>query len=255
VNDAHGHPQTALVLGGASDLGLAVVRRLAQQRLTGVVLAVRDPDTLRARLATEPLGGIQAVVERWDATDDEAHGPLLDRARDELGDVDLVLCAVGVLGHHSGLETGAPEAAASMAANFTGPATALLEVGRFLAAQGHGTIVVLSSVAGVRPRRSNFVYGAAKAGLDAFSRGLADALADTPVRVHVIRPGFVASKMTAGLDPAPFATTPEAVAEAVEGVLGAPRDRVVWVPGLLRVVFGVLRLLPVPLWRRVSGER
>src|SRR4029450_11965014 len=84
-----------------------------------------------------------------------------------------------------------------------------------LRAQGHGTIVVLSSVAGERARRSNFVYGSTKAGLDAFFQGLGDSLVGTGASVMIVRPGFVHTKMTEGLDPAPLATTPEAVAEAI----------------------------------------
>lgn len=255
MKDAYGNPQTALVLGGGSDIALATVRRLAADRLTRVVLAVRDPDALRARLDVDPLPVEQVVIEHWDALHADGHARLLRRAAEQVGDLDLVLCAVGVLGHHAGLDVDAPEAGRSISVNFAGPAAALLDVGRFLAAQGHGTVVVLSSVAGVRVRRSNFVYGAGKAGLDAFAQGLGDALADTPVRVHVVRPGFVRSKMTAGLAPAPFATTPAVVAEAVAAVVVSPRNRIVWVPPVLRVAFTVMRLLPAPVWRRVAGER
>ena len=255
MRDAYGKPQTALVLGGASDIGLATVSRLAADRLERVALAVRDPDGLRARLDSAPLPVDRVVIERWDALDANGHQQLLERVRDQIGDVDLVLVAVGVLGHGSGSDVAAAEAEASINTNFTGPAAALLDVARFLAEQGHGTIVVLSSVAGVRPRRSNFVYGSAKAGLDAFAQGLGDALADTPIRVHVVRPGFVTSKMTEGLDPAPFATTVDAVAEAVASVVSSTRNRIVWVPPVLRLVFAVLRRLPQPLWRRVAGTR
>lgn len=254
MRDAYGHPQTALVLGGGSDIALATIRHLARQRLARVALAARRPAELEERLRAEPLG-VELAVEAWDALDAEAHGPLLERVQRRIGDIDLVLCAVGSLGHHSGLEVGAAEAQRSIETNFAGPAAALLEVGRFLARQGHGTIVVLSSVAGVRARRSNFVYGAGKAGLDTFAQGLGDALVGTGVRVHIVRPGFVSTKMTAGLPPAPFATEADTVAAAIADALASPRNRVVWVPGVLRAVFTVLRNLPVPLWRRVAGER
>ncbi len=116
-------------------------------------------------------------------------------------------------------------------------------------------IVVLSSVAGARARRSNFVYGSAKSGIDAFAQGLGDALARSAVRVHVIRPGFVTTKMTDGPDPAPLATTPGAVADAVAAVRGADRNRIVWVPRVFGPAFVVFRNLPARWWRRVAGDR
>ena len=92
-----------------------------------------------------------------------------------------------------------------------------------LRGQGHGRILVLSSVAGYRVRRSNFVYGAAKAGLDGFAKGLGEAVRGTGVSVHVVRPGFVRTKMTEGRPAAPFAVGPDRVAEDV--VRGLERDR------------------------------
>lgn len=248
-------PASALVLGGASDIGLAIVAALGARGLQQVVLAARDPEALGERLAARPLPVEHVCVEAWDALDPDAHEPLLARARDLVGPIDLVVCAVGSLGHHSGLTVGPAEADLLVRTNFAGPAAALLVAARALRDQGHGTIVVLSSVAGARARRSNFVYGSAKAGLDAFTQGLADSLADTAVRVHVVRPGFVVSKMTTGLDPAPLATTPEAVAAAVVGVVESPHPRVVWVPGRLGPAFALLRNVPAPLWRRIAGDR
>jgi decaprenylphospho-beta-D-erythro-pentofuranosid-2-ulose 2-reductase len=118
-------------------------------------------------------------------------------------------------------------------------------------AQGHGTIVVLSSVAAVRPRKANFVYGAAKAGLDAFARGLTDSLHGTGVRVLLVRPGFVTGRMTAGMPPAPLATTPEQVGAATAAALRR-RQAAVWIPAPLAGLALALRLIPRPLWRRIS---
>ena len=248
-------PQTALVLGGASDIGLAVVHRLAGLGLQRVVLAARSPEALRSRLAIEPIEVHDVIVEQWDALDPTAHASLMARAVEHLGHIDLVLCAVGALGHHAGVSMSAVDADLVMRSNFSGPAAALLEAGRTLSAQRHGSIVVLSSVAGARARRSNFVYGSAKAGIDAFAQGMADALGPAGVRVHVVRPGFVVSKMTDGLDPAPLASSPAAVAEAVVEALRSDRSRVVWVPRVLGPAFGVFRNLPAPAWRRIAGDR
>ena len=116
-------------------------------------------------------------------------------------------------------------------------------------------IVVLSSVAGERPRRSNFVYGSAKSGLDAFAQGLTDAIVGTGVTVHVIRPGFVRSKMTAGLPEAPFTTDVDVVADAVVAAMASGRSATRWVPAKLRVMFIGIRHLPRPIWRRIAGDR
>jgi decaprenylphospho-beta-D-erythro-pentofuranosid-2-ulose 2-reductase len=137
-----------------------------------------------------------------------------------------------------------------MRVNFLGAGSLLLACMERLRAQGSGVLVVLSSVAAERPRAGNAIYGAAKAGLDALAQGLADATADSGVRVLVVRPGFVTTRMTAGLDPAPFATTPEAVADATVEALDG-NAHTVWVPGKLRFVFSVLRHVPRPVYRRL----
>ena len=139
-----------------------------------------------------------------------------------------------------------------MTASYAWPAVALTRVAARMTAQGYGRIVVLSSVAGVRVRRANFVYGSAKAGIDGFSVGLGEALRGTGVSVQVVRPGFVRTKMTEGLPAAPFATSAEAVAAAVVHGLesGAP---VIWSPPVLGPAFVLLRNLPRALWRRLPG--
>jgi len=137
-----------------------------------------------------------------------------------------------------------------MRSNFLGAGSLLLECLRLMRERGRGTLIVLSSVAAERPRAGNAIYGAAKAGLDALAQGIADAEANSGVRVLVVRPGFVTTKMTAGLPPAPFATTPEAVADATVSALTG-RAHTVWVPGRLRVAFSLLRHLPRGLYRRL----
>lgn len=247
------HPRTALVLGAGSDIAAALVAELARRGLRSAVLAARDPDA-----ATDAMGRAAPSVDlsavRWDALEVDSHVRLLESAATTLGTIDLVICAVGMLGHHAGASMGPGEVDDMVRANFAGPAAALAAAGRRLAGQGSGTIVVLSSVAGLRPRRSNFVYGSSKAGLDAFSQGLGDALRPDGVRVLVVRPGFVSSKMTEGLDPAPLHTDPETVAGAVADALGGRRE-IISVPGVLTPMFGVLRTVPRGLWRRIAGDR
>ena len=255
MNDAFRFPRSALVLGGGSDIAYAILHRLAERGLDRVVLAARDPQAVRDRLSREPLSIAAIHVVHWDAREIDAHDALLHDARQRIGDIDLVLCAVGSLGHAAGLSAPVHTAADMFTDNLTGPAAATTAAAHHLAAQGHGAIVVLSSVAGLRTRRSNYLYGASKAGLDAFAQGLTDALVCTSVRVHIVRPGFVKTKMTEGLPPAPFSTTADAVADAVVEVVTSDRSRIVHVPRVLGPMFAVLRLVPRPIWRRIAGDR
>ena len=186
----------------------------------------------------------------FDALDRSAHGDLVTTVFAR-GDIDVVLVAFGLLGDQTAIDSGDDvEAIAVTETNYLGAVSVGLPVARSLRLQGHGRLVVLSSVAGERARRSNFVYGSSKAGFDSFFQGLADWLAGTGVEVLVVRPGFVHSRMTKGMRPAPLATTPDAVAEAVaQGLAG--RRHTVWAPPALRWVMAVLRLVPRPLFRRL----
>jgi decaprenylphospho-beta-D-erythro-pentofuranosid-2-ulose 2-reductase len=178
---------------------------------------------------------------------------VIDGVWDRFGDIDLVIVAFGVLGDQLVFDAD-PEAAAEAArANYVGGVSSCLAVAGRIRQQGHGTIVVLSSVAGVRARKSNYVYGSTKAGLDAFAQGLGDALVDAGGRVMVVRPGFVHTRMTEGMDAAPFSTTPDVVARCI--LEGLQRNReIVWAPGVLRYVMTVMRHLPRPLWRIASAR-
>ena len=160
------------------------------------------------------------------------------------------LLAFGVLGQQDELERHGEMAVALNVVNYVGAVSVTVPLAQRMREQGHGTVVVLSSVAGERARRSNFVYGASKAGLDAFAQGLGDSLAGTGVRVMIVRPGFVHTTMTAGLEPAPFATTPDEVADAIARGL-ARRAEIVWVPGVLRFAMSALRHLPRPIFRKL----
>ena len=164
--------------------------------------------------------------------------------------MDLVISAAGVLVSQEALERDPLQAGLLVETNFTSHVTTLLAAAVRMRAQGYGTIVVLSSVAAVRPRKANLVYGAAKAGLDAFARGLADSLHGSGVRVLLVRPGFVTGRMTAGMEPAPLATTPAAVGAAVAAALFR-NGATVWVPRSLAMLATALRLVPRPLWRRL----
>jgi decaprenylphospho-beta-D-erythro-pentofuranosid-2-ulose 2-reductase len=249
MKDAFGTPQSLLILGGTSEIALATARRLIARRTRTVWLAGRpSPDLEKAAAHLRGLGA-ETYTVAFDALAPDSHETILGKVFAE-GDIDMVLLAFGMLGDQA-LDERDPVAAVRVAqTNYTGAVSAGLVCARALQAQGHGSLVVLSSVAAERARRSNFIYGSAKAGLDAFTQGLGDALHGTGVHVMVVRPGFVRTSMTAGRPETPLATTPEAVATAIE--LGLRRrSETVWVPGALRLVMAALRHVPRPLFRRL----
>lgn len=254
MKDAFGAPQSLLVLGGTSEIGLATARRLIRGRTRTVWLAGRPSPALDA--AAEELRGRGAYVRTvdFDALDSESHETALGKIFTE-GDIDMVLLAFGIPGEQERDEE-EPLAAVRVAqTNYTGAVSAGLVCAGALQEQGHGSLVVLSSVAGERARRADFIYGSSKAGLDVFAQGLGDALHGTGVHVMVVRPGLVRSRKAAAAPGRPvgadrLATTPEAVAEAIVTGL-RKRSETVWVPGALRVVMSALRHVPRPLFRRL----
>jgi decaprenylphospho-beta-D-erythro-pentofuranosid-2-ulose 2-reductase len=248
-----GMPQTAVVVGGTSDIGRAILRALVARRLRRVVLLGRD-ETALAAVADElkALGAPEVDTMALDVSDLATIPTVVADASARLGQVDLVLVTAGVLGDQGTDEVDPGAVATVLTTNTTGPAAVMTACAAVLRTQGHGRMVVLSSVAGVRVRRANYIYGASKAGLDAFAQGMAEALLGSGASLMIVRPGWVATKMTEGRPPAPFATTADAVAADV--VAGLERsDPVVWSPAVLRYVFGVMRLVPQALWRRLPG--
>jgi decaprenylphospho-beta-D-erythro-pentofuranosid-2-ulose 2-reductase len=236
-----------LLLGGTSEIGLAVLAALDLPASAEVILAGRDEHRLTAA-AKELSSSVRTVS--YDAADTGRHQAFTDEIFGD-GPLDMVISAVGLLVPQTELERDVQRAAAMIDANFTGHVTTLLAIAARMRAQRHGTIVVLSSVAAVRPRKANFVYGASKAGLDVFARGLTDSLHGSGVRVVLVRPGFVIGRMTAGAPPAPLATTPAKVGAATAAALRG-RKATVWVPAPLAGLSVALRLIPRPAWRRVS---
>ena len=251
MKDALGSVQSVLVLGGASDIGLALIRKLAADRTRTVALALRDTSNPTVDAAANELraAGTKLELLPFDADDVDGHDAFVEDAFRRMGEVDLVVVAFGLLGHGAQFER--ERAVDLVRTNFLGAVSVMLPVVDRMKAQGHGTVVVLSSVAGERVRKSNFAYGASKAGIDGFSQGLGDALAGSGVDVMVIRPGFVRTKMTTGLHEPPVTTTPEAVADGIVTGLRAGKQ-MIWVPSILRWVMAVARHLPRPVFRRLN---
>ncbi|WP_290058219.1 SDR family NAD(P)-dependent oxidoreductase [Amycolatopsis solani] len=242
---------TVLVLGGRSEIGLALAKRLVSGDTRRFVLAARPGADLTAEVAALREAGAETVeTADFDADDLAAHGPFLAKVAAEHGPLETVVLAFGILGDQTRAETDAAHAAAVVHTDYVAQVGVLTHAANLLREQGHGNLVVFSSVAGIRVRRANYVYGSAKAGLDGFASGLADALHGSGVHLLLVRPGFVIGRMTDGMAQAPFSSTPDQVAAAPAAALRRRRG-VVWVPGVLRPVFFAMRLLPRAIWRRM----
>lgn len=251
MRNALGTPSTVLVLGGRSEIGVAIARELVTRGARTVVLAARRPDELDAETAALRAAGATTVdTVAFEGDDVDSHPKVIDDVVARHGDVDVAVVAFGVLGDQAVAETDPAAAVAIARTNYLAPVSVLTVLAERMRRQGHGQIVVLSSVAGERVRRANYVYGSTKAGLDGFAQGLSDALVGSGVQVLVVRPGFVRTRMTEGMPPAPLATTAEAVAVATaDGLRGGAHT--VWVPGLFRYVMMLLRHAPRAVWRRM----
>ncbi|MFB7912393.1 SDR family NAD(P)-dependent oxidoreductase [Streptomyces sp. NPDC056061] len=289
MKDAFGAPQSLLVLGGTSRIALATARRLVAGRTRTVRLAGRPSPALESAAAELRACGADVDTVDFDALDPASHETALGKVFAE-GDIDVVLLAFGVTGDQGRDEEEPLRAVRVAQTNYTGAVSAGLVCAGALQAQGHGSLVVLSSVAGERARREDFIYGSSKAGLDTFAQGLGEALHGTGVHVMVVRPGVVrpdavrSGAAGPGTAPAPAAalpvrtpatvsrlttarltasrlaaapleapalvTTPDEVAAAIVAGLRR-RSGTVWVPGPLRVVMSALRHVPRPLFRRL----
>ncbi|MBN9104253.1 MAG: SDR family NAD(P)-dependent oxidoreductase [Propionibacteriaceae bacterium] len=237
------------VFGGRSEIGLAVATRLAPGAT--VVLAAR-PGSLDAEVAAcQTAGAARVETVEFDADDIAAQPGLVDAIEDRVGPIDVAVLAFGVLGNQSAAERDAEAAAALLHTDFIAQAALLTVLADRMRLRGSGTLVAFSSVAGARVRRANYVYGSAKAGLDGFASGLADALHGSGVHLVIARPGFVIGRMTEGMTPAPFSSTPDQVADAVVARIRRGKGADLWIPWQLRPLFAAARFAPRWLWRRM----
>lgn len=245
VNDI----ETVLLLGGRSEIGLEIAVRLAPGR--NIVLAARRSGELSEQeQMLRNAGAVGVSTVEFDADAVDTHGDLLEAVVAEHGRISVAVLAFGILGDQARAETDAAHAVAVVHTDYVAQISILTHLAEIMRRQGTGKIVVFSSVAGVRVRRANYVYGSAKAGLDGFASGLGDALHGSGVQLMLVRPGFVIGKMTEGMSPAPMSSTPSQVADAVVRGLNSGATRV-WVPRILQPVFFVMRLLPQTIWRRM----
>ncbi len=249
MKDAFGRVERVLVLGGGSAIGVAIAEALVRQRgAREVILAARRPDDLVDQTAVLERAQAKVHTVAFDLTEVEAHGDFLAGVVKEHGDLDVIVLAGGVHGNQGLAEDDPAHALHILDTNFRGAASIALHVAKHLRTQGHGALVVLSSIAGVQPRRVNFVYGSSKAGLDALCRGLDDTLRPAGARCLVVRPGFVRSPMTAGMDEAPLAQDTGDVARATLAGLDG-HATVVHTSSAISTVSRIFQVLPRPLVR------
>jgi decaprenylphospho-beta-D-erythro-pentofuranosid-2-ulose 2-reductase len=257
VLDAVGNPQTILLLGGTSEIGLAICERYLRNAAARVILADLPHHPKRdAAIAQMTAAGAKAVD--WidfDGIDTASHPDVIDKAFAG-GDVDVAIVAFGLLGDAEELWQNQRKAVQVAQINYTAAVSVGVLLGEKMRGQGFGQIIAMSSAAGERVRRSNFVYGSTKAGLDGFYLGLGEALREFGVRVLVIRPGQVRTTTTidhwkaTGAKEAPLTVNKEDVAELA--VTSAARGKeLVWAPPPFRYLMMVLRHIPRPIFRKL----
>lgn len=243
---------TIVLFGGTSELGVSTVLHLLTPVTERIVIVSRDIENAlqseKSFLAKAP--DVEITHIRFDGRDVSAMASVVREVVDEVGDIDVAVIAHALLGGDIDgyQEPGAVQELLDV--NVTATMALMYALAAQMKTQQHGTIALYSSVAGVRVRKANAPYGASKAAIDSFALALGHELQPNGVSVVVIRPGYVHTKMTKNMKAAPFATTADVVGErAAKGILnGTP---VVWVPGVMRVIFGVFRVLPLSVWRRL----
>ncbi len=257
VLDAVGNPQAILLLGGTSEIGLAICERYLRNAHARIVLAdlPNHPAKDKAVAQMKAVGAKSVEWIDFDGVDTASH-PAMINAAFASGDIDVAIVAFGLLGNAEELWQDQRKAVQIAQINYTAAVSVGVLLGEKMRAQGFGRIIAMSSVAGERVRRSNFVYGSTKAGLDGFYLGLGEALREYGVRVLVIRPGQVRTTTTlehwksTGAKEAPFTVDKEFVAELA--VTSAAKGKeLVWAPGPVRYLMTVLRHIPRPIFRKL----
>ncbi|WP_020668854.1 decaprenylphospho-beta-D-erythro-pentofuranosid-2-ulose 2-reductase [Amycolatopsis nigrescens] len=247
--DAVGNPQSLLLLGGTSDIALAIAERYLASSPLRIVLAARPSPRLDAAAKRLRDAGAEVSTVDFDAKDMDSHPSVLDKAFGD-GDIDVTVVAFGLLGDAEEVWQDHAKAVELAAVNYTAAVSVGVALSERLKKQGHGSVIALSSVAGERVRRSNFLYGSSKAGFDGFYLGLGEALRPFGVRVTVVRPGQVRTKMTEGMGKAPLESTAEQVAEIAVDATRRGKD-LVWAPAQFRLVMSALRHVPRPIFRKL----
>jgi short-subunit dehydrogenase len=231
------------VLGATSGIAEACIRLWAQ-RGDHLFLVGRNAERLAAVAADAGVRGAASVgTAVVDLDDTGRHAEMLAQAVNDPAGMDIALLALGVLGDQAEAELDFAAAQRIVQTNFVSAVSLLTWLGNHCAQQHRGTLAVLSSVAGERGRKSNYVYGSAKAGLTAFTDGLRNRLDRQGVRVMTIKPGPIKTAMTEGMKgSAKFADVDAVAATLVKAIDRG--DDIVYVPGIWRVIMAVVRAIP-----------
>ncbi|MDB5623097.1 MAG: short-chain dehydrogenase [Devosia sp.] len=242
--------KTLLLIGATSDIGHATAGAYTAQGWS-VLLTARNPEGAernRADLAARSGGAVS--LHALDVTDTDGFEGFISGLP---ALPDTVVCVVGEMGEQERAQNDMAHASMVMRTNFEGPALLLGLLAEKFEARGSGAIVGVSSVAGDRGRGSNYVYGAAKAGLTAFLSGLRNRLSQTGVRVVTVKPGFVRTRMTAGMKLPPLLTAePQEVGEAIFKAAEGSRARdVIYVRPIWRLVMLVIKSIPEPVFKKL----
>lgn len=245
--DPFGVPRHVLILGATSDIATDMATTLARLGTPMFTLTSRHDGDLAPLREDLETAGAAVHTAALDALATATHHDLIARLWATSPAIDLVVVAFGTLGDDDSDLTPVEV----VTTNFTGAVSVLEHIAARMQLLGRGTIAVVSSVAAERPRASNHIYAASKAGLDAYARGLGDRLANDEVDVLVIRPGFVRTRMTAHLPQhAPLSIDPSDVTDALLRGLSTGRP-VVWAPRSARLIMAALRHLPTKTYRRL----
>jgi len=239
-------------LGATKGMGRALARLTAERGDTICLLGRDSADLERSaadlvvRGAADPVRGVVCDLEK-----PEAFTSAIDAAREALGGLDAVVVTAGVFATQEELEADPALAERLVRINFSNTVMFCEAAKKALLEEGGGTLCVFSSVAGERGRKPVIIYGAAKAGLTHYLEGLDHKHHADGLRVVTVKPGFVKTTMTAGLEPPPFAGEPDAVARRVLGAIdrGSP---VVYAPAPWRLIMAVIRALPRAIMRRIN---
>ena len=248
-------PKRILVLGATSGIAEACCRIWAE-RGDSLFLVGRDGEKLAAVVADTRTRGASYVdfsVANLDNT--AAHPELLAHAINSLAGLDIAFLPLGVLGDQTQAERNFSHASEILQTNFVSPVSLLTWLGNYCAQRHSGTLAVVSSVAGERGRKSNYVYGSSKAGLTAFLGGLRNRIDREGVRVLTIKPGPVKTSMTEGMKGSHKFADVDAVAasivKATDSGLGKGPD-VLYVPGIWRIIMAVIRAIPERVFKKLN---
>ncbi|MBM4494865.1 decaprenylphospho-beta-D-erythro-pentofuranosid-2-ulose 2-reductase [Rhodococcus hoagii] len=249
--NAVGNPQTLLLLGGTSEIGLAICEEYLKKSPLRVILAAlpNDPGREAAVTQMKAAGATEVDVIDFDALDTDSHPKVIDEAWSK-GDVDVAIVAFALDGDAEELWQNQRKAVLIANVNYTASVSVGVLAGEKMKAQGFGRIIAMSSVAGERVKRANFVYGSTKAGLDGFYLGLGEALAPFGPKVTVVRPGMVRTKFSAHVKEAPLTVNKEDVAALAVAASDKGKE-IVWAPGPFRFVMVVLRHIPRAIFRKL----